>query len=127
MSLSKEMIDVQLRDQNGCALPLAPLSFFATHVNASHVHVLKFVQNVASQERMLTAPAGGAKVLDGLGAGLKLTEADLESSRNVLHDYGNVSSSTTWYSLGFIETMKGVKQGDKVMQVRKYPCVCSFD
>lgn len=41
-------------------------------------------------------PAGGSKVLDGLGTSLKLQEAHLEPSRAVLHDYGNVSSSTTW-------------------------------
>ena len=38
---------------------------------------------------------GGAKVLDGIGKALKLSEYDLEPSRAVLHDYGNVSSSTT--------------------------------
>ncbi|KAG1666990.1 hypothetical protein FOA52_014302 [Chlamydomonas sp. UWO 241] len=61
--------------------------------------------------------AGGAKILDGVGAALKLPESFLEPSRAVLHDYGNVSSSTTWYTLGFIETVRGVKAGDKVVQV----------
>ena len=40
--------------------------------------------------------AGGAKVLEGLGKALKLTADDLGPSQAVLHDYGNVSSSTTW-------------------------------
>ncbi len=57
------------------------------------------------------------QVLDGLGKGLQLTEHYLEPSRAVLHDYGNVSSSTTWYTLGYIETVRGVKTGDKVLQV----------
>jgi predicted naringenin-chalcone synthase len=39
-------------------------------------------------------------VLDGLGKALGLTEWDLEPSRAVLHDYGNVSSSTTWWVKG---------------------------
>jgi 3-ketoacyl-CoA synthase len=56
-------------------------------------------------------------VLDGLGSALQLSSSDLEASRAVLHDYGNVSSSTTWYTLGFIETMRGVKAGDRVLQV----------
>jgi 3-oxoacyl-[acyl-carrier-protein] synthase III len=30
---------------------------------------------------------------------------------------GNVSSSTTWYTLGFIESMRGVRKGDTVLQV----------
>lgn len=42
--------------------------------------------------------AGGAKVLDGLGKELKLGEEQLRPSRTVLYDYGNVSSSTTWWA-----------------------------
>ncbi|GFH15278.1 3-ketoacyl-CoA synthase [Haematococcus lacustris] len=56
-------------------------------------------------------------VLDGLGKALQLDEHDLEPSRAVLRDYGNVSSSTTWYTLSYVETVRGVKKGDKVMQV----------
>lgn len=35
-------------------------------------------------------------MLEGLGKALKLTADDLGPSQAVLHDYGNVSSSTTW-------------------------------
>lgn len=63
-------------------------------------------------------PAGGAKVLDGIGAELQLTEKAMEPSRAVLYDYGNVSSSTTWYTLGWVESVKGVRKGDKILQVR---------
>ncbi|KAG1672776.1 hypothetical protein FOA52_002764 [Chlamydomonas sp. UWO 241] len=61
--------------------------------------------------------AGGAKVLDGLGDALRLTVSDLEASRAVLFDYGNVSSSSTWYTLGYVESVRGVKRGDRVMQI----------
>ncbi|KAJ9509049.1 hypothetical protein QJQ45_001541 [Haematococcus lacustris] len=61
--------------------------------------------------------AGGAKVLEGLGASLQLAPHHLEPSRAVLHDYGNVSSSSTWYALGWIESVRGVARGDKVLQV----------
>lgn len=56
-------------------------------------------------------------MLDGIGKALQLDEAALEPSRAVLHDYGNVSSSTTWYTLGYVESVRGVKAGDKVMQI----------
>ncbi|KAG1670362.1 hypothetical protein FOA52_000122 [Chlamydomonas sp. UWO 241] len=61
--------------------------------------------------------AGGAKVLDGLGKALRLTEKDLEPSRAVLFEYGNVSSSSTWYTLGYVESVRGVKRGDRIMQI----------
>lgn len=61
--------------------------------------------------------AGGAKILDGIGKGLCLTEAYLKPSRAVLSEYGNVSSSSTWYALAWLESCQGVKKGDKVLQV----------
>jgi 3-ketoacyl-CoA synthase len=61
--------------------------------------------------------AGGAKVLDGIGRELQLSEHDLEPSRAVLRDYGNVSSSSTWYTLAYVETARGVAKGDTIMQV----------
>jgi hypothetical protein len=62
-------------------------------------------------------PAGGAKVLDGIGKELQLDEHALEPSRAVLHDYGNVSSSTTWYTLGYVESVRGAKKGDRLLQI----------
>lgn len=61
--------------------------------------------------------AGGAKVLDGIGKELQLDEFALEPSRMVLHDYGNVSSSTTWYTLGYVESVRGAKKGDRLLQI----------
>lgn len=31
--------------------------------------------------------------------------------------FGNTSSSTTWYALGFVESFQGVAKGDRVWQV----------
>ncbi|KAF8071135.1 CUT1 [Scenedesmus sp. PABB004] len=61
--------------------------------------------------------AGGAKVLDGIGKELQLDDAALEPSRAVLHDYGNISSSTTWYTLGFVESVRGVRRGERLLQI----------
>ncbi|KAG2486931.1 hypothetical protein HYH03_014430 [Edaphochlamys debaryana] len=61
--------------------------------------------------------AGGAKVLDGIGKNLQLSEEHLWPSRVVLRYYGNVSSSTTWYTLAAVESLRGVRQGDRVLQI----------
>ncbi|GLC33182.1 Chitin synthase, class 2 [Pleodorina starrii] len=61
--------------------------------------------------------AGGAKVLDGIGSNLKITEDHLWPSRTVLRYFGNVSSSTTWYTLACVESLRGVRKGDKVLQI----------
>lgn len=60
---------------------------------------------------------GGSKILDGIGKELQLDEAALEPSRMVLHDYGNVSSSTTWYTLGYVESVRGSIRGQKLLQI----------
>ncbi|EFJ47586.1 hypothetical protein VOLCADRAFT_91861 [Volvox carteri f. nagariensis] len=61
--------------------------------------------------------AGGAKVLDNIGKNLKLSERYLWPSRTVLRYFGNVSSSTTWYTLSCVESLRGVRRGDKVLQI----------
>jgi len=61
--------------------------------------------------------AGGAKVLEGIGKNLQLADHMLAPSYSVLWNYGNVSSSTTWYTLSNIESLRGVQKGDTIMQV----------
>ncbi|MEW5309620.1 MAG: hypothetical protein WDW38_001498 [Sanguina aurantia] len=81
-------------------------------------------KNVAPYQPMFYIPvqhflihAGGSKVLDGLGKALSLSDHLLQPSRDVLFDYGNISSSTTWYTMADVETTRGVKQGDKLLQI----------
>lgn len=62
--------------------------------------------------------AGGKKVLDGVGSELKLQERHLEPSASTLRYYGNVSSASTWYALGWLENCKGIQKGEKILQVR---------
>ncbi|KAG2441030.1 hypothetical protein HXX76_003883 [Chlamydomonas incerta] len=61
--------------------------------------------------------AGGARVLADLGSALQLDASRLAPSQNTLWDYGNVSSSTTWYALTHVETVGGVRRGERVLQV----------
>jgi predicted NBD/HSP70 family sugar kinase len=41
----------------------------------------------------------------------------LPRSCMVLHDYGNISSSSTWYTFGYLESVRGTKRGDRVLQL----------
>jgi 3-ketoacyl-CoA synthase len=56
-------------------------------------------------------------VLDGVQSAMRLADADLAPSRQVLFDYGNVSSSSTWYGLAACESLRGVAAGDRVVQI----------
>jgi 3-ketoacyl-CoA synthase len=61
---------------------------------------------------------GGRGVIDEIEKQLALTNAMVEPSRAVLYRYGNVSSSSIWYVLSYIEsTGAGVRKGDRVWQL----------
>jgi 3-ketoacyl-CoA synthase len=61
--------------------------------------------------------AGGYAVLKGIQAGMKLPPREMIPSFAALRDYGNTSSSTTWYIMGYVETCRGVKKGDVTLQI----------
>ena len=63
--------------------------------------------------------AGGRSVIEGVCKQLGLDARQAQPTKNALHWYGNTSSSSVWYSLGFIEATRTVKKGEKVLQVRR--------
>eukprot|EP00879_Flechtneria_rotunda_P003637 GHRR01003874.1.p1 GENE.GHRR01003874.1~~GHRR01003874.1.p1 ORF type:complete len:440 (+),score=135.99 GHRR01003874.1:1261-2580(+) len=60
--------------------------------------------------------AGGYAILKGIQKGMRLPSDRMMPSFANLKDYGNTSSSTTWYSFAYIETMGDVHKGQVVMQ-----------
>lgn len=56
-------------------------------------------------------------MIDAIQMELGLTNEYVEPSRAALYRYGNVSSSSVWYVLAYIEHYKGLKRGDKVLQL----------
>ena len=57
-------------------------------------------------------------MIDAIQKELGLSKDYVEPSRAALYRYGNVSSSSVWYVLSFIEHFRSVKAGDRVLQVR---------
>jgi 3-ketoacyl-CoA synthase len=60
---------------------------------------------------------GGRAVVDAIEKQLNLSRALVEPSRAGLYRFGNISSSSIWYVLAYIESHKGLKRGERVWQM----------
>jgi 3-ketoacyl-CoA synthase len=61
--------------------------------------------------------AGGRIVIQALGKAFDLPDSYLEPAANTLYWYGNVSSASVWYTQAWIETVRGVKKGDRAWHI----------
>jgi 3-ketoacyl-CoA synthase len=56
-------------------------------------------------------------VLKGIQKGMNLPDEAVIPSFASLRDMGNTSSSTTWYTIAYLESQSMVKKGQQIMQV----------
>eukprot|EP01026_Neomeris_dumetosa_P025987 TRINITY_DN2128_c0_g1_i4.p1 TRINITY_DN2128_c0_g1~~TRINITY_DN2128_c0_g1_i4.p1 ORF type:complete len:561 (-),score=55.44 TRINITY_DN2128_c0_g1_i4:425-1951(-) len=60
---------------------------------------------------------GGRAVIEEIEKQLSLTEDLITPSKATLSRYGNVSSSSVWYILAYLETKQGIRRGDRIWQI----------
>jgi hypothetical protein len=76
-----------------------------------------YVPNFKASVKHICIHSGGRAVIDGMQKVLRMDDAETEPSRATLYKWGNVSSSSVWYVLSFIESFKGLARGDRVWQL----------
>jgi 3-ketoacyl-CoA synthase len=101
-------------------LPLSEKLSFAANWIARRVFGMKLASYIPDFKRAFDhfcIHVGGRGVIEGIGKQLGLPEDKMLPSVNTLYWYGNTSSSTVWYSLGYVESAQGVEKGDLVWQI----------
>lgn len=128
VKLSKNIMDVADKALKKNITTLAPLAFPITeHIKFFFYLFRKKVLRVQGLPPYIPdfhnafdhfcIHTGGRAVIDVMQTALKLTDYDLAPSRYALKRFGNTSSASVWYELGFIEETGRVKRGDIVWQI----------
>ena len=76
-----------------------------------------YIPNFKTAFEHVCIHTGGRAVIDEIEKQLKLGDAIAEPSRATLFRFGNTSSSSIWYILAYMESIRGVKKGDRVWQL----------
>ncbi|KIZ06635.1 3-ketoacyl-CoA synthase 4 [Monoraphidium neglectum] len=102
-------------------LPLSEQLLFAANMLARKVYgskrVKAYVPNFKKAFNHICIHTGGRAVIDEIEKQLTLGRETVEPSRASLFRFGNVSSSSIWYCLAYIESYRGLKRGDTVWQL----------
>lgn len=56
-------------------------------------------------------------MIDELQWNLRLSAEHVEASRMTLHRFGNTSSSSLWYEMGYVEAKGRMRRGDRVWMI----------
>ncbi|WRX30861.1 FAE1/Type III polyketide synthase-like protein - like 10 [Theobroma cacao] len=101
-------------------LPLSEQLLFFANLVARKVLKMKikpYIPDFKLAFKHFCIHAGGRRVLDELEKTLDLTQWHMEPSRMTLYRFGNTSSSSLWYELGYSEAKGRIKKRDRVWQI----------
>ncbi|PSC74991.1 very-long-chain 3-ketoacyl-synthase [Micractinium conductrix] len=120
VSVASKAMETNMTRLGPLVLPWSEKLVFAANWVARNVlrmRVARYIPDFREAFDHFCLHAGGRGVVEGLSKQLRLTQKQMAPSANTLHWYGNTSSSTVWYSFGFVESVQGVKRGDIVWQI----------
>ncbi|KAM3354052.1 hypothetical protein ACQJBY_024960 [Aegilops geniculata] len=94
---------------------LFAMSFVAHKLSSGRYKL--YVPNFLMAFEHFCIHAGGSAVVDEVQRSLGLSDRHVEPSRMTLHRFGNVSSSSVWYELAYIEAKGRMHEGDRIWMI----------
>jgi len=120
MAIAGEALKANITTLGPLVLPLSEQLLFAVNMVARKILGRKAVRPYIPDFKLafehVCIHTGGRGVIDEIEKQLALTPDYVEPSRATLYRYGNISSSSIWYVLSYIES-QGVRRGDRIWQL----------
>lgn len=126
LQVASETLRSNITILGGKILPVTELIFYgASIIRKKYLQILfkedkptnYYLPNFKTVIQHFCLPVSGKAVIREIGKGLKLGEREMEPALMTLHRFGNQSSSSLWYELGYMEAKERVKKGDRVWQL----------
>uniref|UniRef100_A0A7C9EM52 3-ketoacyl-CoA synthase n=1 Tax=Opuntia streptacantha TaxID=393608 RepID=A0A7C9EM52_OPUST len=120
MAIAGDALKTNITTLGPLVLPISEqLLFFATLVGRKlfNAKMKPYIPDFKLAFEHFCIHAGGRAVIDELEKNLQLSPTHVEASRMALHRFGNTSSSSIWYELGYTEAKGRMRKGHRVWQI----------
>ncbi|XP_057528271.1 3-ketoacyl-CoA synthase 5-like [Amaranthus tricolor] len=115
-----ELLHDQLISLGSLMLPTYEKFKFVTSIIRKKYFVKSakiYVPNFKTVVQQFCLPVTGKQVIRRIGKGLRLGEADMEPALATWHRFGNMSSSSFWYEMAYLESKERIKEGERVLLI----------
>ncbi|KAK9837322.1 hypothetical protein WJX81_006201 [Elliptochloris bilobata] len=120
MSVAGKALRQNITELGPRVLPLSEKLIFAGNFVARKVLGVRIkprVPDFSTAFQHFCIHPGGKAVIEEVGKQLRLTPRQCLPMVVPFERFGNTSSSSTWYAWGYVETVQGVRRGERVWQL----------